>query len=132
VKDAPMTAKRGSCMKRRFEFQQRPGRTDMFRIVIFLVCTIAISGCDAVNTITEGTKQADAVAADLEKIIGMKPWVGLNWKNGQLTSVTVAFPQIYDAKPSQAVAEMVRDAVGKDFKQKPDNIVLSFSLGRRL
>jgi hypothetical protein len=45
--------------------------------------------------------------------------------------VTVTFPKLYDAKPMRELAETVRTAVGKEFKQTPENIVLAFSLARR-
>lgn len=60
----------------------------------------------------------------------MRPTVGFSWHNGRLTSVTVSFPRLYDAKPLRELAEAARAAVGKGFKQTPENIVLSFSLGK--
>jgi hypothetical protein len=44
--------------------------------------------------------------------------------------VTVNFPNLYDGKPLRELAEAVRTTVGKEFKQTPENIVLSFSLGK--
>jgi hypothetical protein len=43
--------------------------------------------------------------------------------------VTVAFPRLHDARPLGELAEQVRAAVTKEFKQTPDNIVLAFNLG---
>jgi hypothetical protein len=60
----------------------------------------------------------------------MKPQVGFNWQNGQLETVTVLFPRIYEAKPLCEVAEVVRRSVSSHFKQTPEDIVLAFSLGK--
>jgi hypothetical protein len=45
-------------------------------------------------------------------------------------TVTVAYPQLYERKPLAALAEIVRRSVEAHFKQKPEDIELSFSLGR--
>ena len=45
-------------------------------------------------------------------------------------TVTVTFPRLYDATPLRNVAETVRAAGGKEFKQTPEDIVLAFSLGK--
>lgn len=58
------------------------------------------------------------------------PQVGFSWRNGRLASVTVSFPRLYEAKPLGELAGAVRAAVGKEFKQTPDNIVLAFALGK--
>jgi hypothetical protein len=44
--------------------------------------------------------------------------------------VTVLFPSLYNDKPISELAEVVRAAVSKEFKQTPENIVLSFALGK--
>ncbi len=101
----------------------------MFRIAALLAFTISLAACDAVSTVTEGFKYAKAVEADVEHATGVKPQVGFNWNNGRLTSVTVAFPRLYDAKPLPELAETIRTSVKAQFKQTPENIVLAFSLG---
>jgi hypothetical protein len=102
----------------------------MFRIATVLAVAIGLAACDAVNTVTEGFKQAQAVESDLEQSTGIKPQVGFNWSNGQLVSVTVAFPRVYEAKPLRELAETTRASVTTQFKQTPENIVLAFSLGK--
>ncbi len=102
----------------------------MTRIAALLVCAFALAACDIVSTVTEGLQQARAVESDLEQSTGVKPQVGFNWRDGQLVSVTVEFPRLYDAKPLGELAGAVRAAVGKEFKQTPQNIVLAFSLGK--
>jgi len=106
----------------------------MFRIlatVIFAVSlAVSLAACDVVSTTTGGLQQARAVENVLAESIGIRPQVGINWSNGRLVSVTVAFPRIHETKSLRELADAVRTAVGKEFKQTPDNIVLAFSLGK--
>ena len=102
----------------------------MFRIAALLVFAASLAACDMISTLTDGLSYARAVESDLEATTGLKPEVGFNWKNGRLVQVTVTFPRLYDAKPLRDVAATVRAAVGKEFKQTPENIVLSFELGK--
>jgi hypothetical protein len=73
---------------------------------------------------------AKAVESDLEESTGVKPRVGFNWNNGRLISVTVAFPSIYEAKPLRELAETTRESVLRQFQQAPENIELTFSIGK--
>jgi hypothetical protein len=102
----------------------------MFRIAALLAFAASLAACDMFSTLTNGISYARAVENDLEAATGSKPQVGFNWRNGRLVTVTVTFPRLYDAKPLRDVAETVRAAVGKEFKQTPEAIVLAFSLGK--
>jgi len=102
----------------------------MSRFVLLLVCATTLAGCDALSTVTEGVKQSKAVAADLEQSTGVKPEVGFNWHNGRLVSVTIQFPRLYEDKPLNQLAGLVRDTVAKDFKQTPEHIVLAFAVDK--
>jgi hypothetical protein len=104
--------------------------TPMLKIAAILVIAIGLAACDAVGTVTEGFKQANAVASDLEASTGIKPEVGFNWNNGRLVSVTVTFPRVDESKPLRELAATVRAAVSKEFKQTPENIVVAFALGK--
>jgi hypothetical protein len=95
-----------------------------------LILAVGLAACDVFSTLVDGWKYAKAVETDLEASTGVKPEVGFHWRNGRLESVTVAFPRLYEAKPLPELAETVRRAVGNRFKQAPDDIVLSFSLGK--
>lgn len=88
-----------------------------------------VAGCGLVDAVFDGFKHAKAVENDLFAMVGVKPAVGFNWHNGRLTSVTVTFPNLLQDKPLQELADAARTAVGKEFKQRADNIVLAFSLG---
>src|SRR5262245_40280004 len=102
----------------------------MFKIATVFVFAIGIAACYAFNAVTEVFQHARAVESDIEQSTGMRPQVGFNWNNGRLTSVTVAFPRIYEAKPLRELAETTRALVTREFKQAPENIVLAFSLGK--
>jgi hypothetical protein len=102
----------------------------MSRFVPLLVLTVMLAGCDVVSTLTEGMQQVKAVETDLEQSTGVKPEVGFNWHNGRLTLVTVQFPPLYQDKPLNDLAGLVRGTVVKDFKQTPERIVLSFALDK--
>jgi hypothetical protein len=100
----------------------------MLRIAAALILALALAGCDAVNTMTEGFSHAKAVEKDLESATGVKPNVGFNWKNGSLTLVTVTFPRLIEAKSLRDLAAATRDSVSREFKQTPESIVLAFAV----
>jgi len=102
----------------------------MSKVLAILIVALTLASCDVVNTVTDGFKQARAVETDLESSTGLRPQVGFNWNNGRLTSVTVMFPRVHNGKPLPELADAVRTAIAKEFKQTPENIVLSFSLGK--
>jgi hypothetical protein len=101
----------------------------MPRLAAIVFLAIGLVGCDAISTLTDGLKFAKAVESDLQKSTGMTPQVGFNWSNGRLVQVTVTFPKLYDAKPIGELAATVRNAVISEFKQKPENILLTFVIG---
>lgn len=102
----------------------------MARAIAVVVLVAWLAGCGQFGMLTDGIKYAHAVESDLEQMTGVKPQVGFNWNNGRLRSVTVTFPRIFNANPVIELADKVRGVVVKEFKQTPDNIVLSFALGR--
>jgi len=101
------------------------GRT-MVRLAAIAALALALGGCDAINSAKEAFNEAQATAADLEVTTGVKPNVGFNWNNGHLTQVTVTFPRLMEGKPMPELVEAVRAAIRKEFKQEPENIILSF------
>jgi hypothetical protein len=100
----------------------------MLRIAAALIVALALAGCDAVNTMTEGFSHAKAVEKDLEGATGVKPNVGFNWRNGSLVQVTVQFPRVIESKSLRDLAAATRDSVGREFKQTPESIVLAFAI----
>jgi major membrane immunogen (membrane-anchored lipoprotein) len=100
----------------------------MIRIAAVVVLALGLAACGAVDTMTEGFKHAKAVESDLEASTGVRPQVGFNWRNGRLVQVTVSYPRLNETKPLHDLADAVRASVIKQFKQKPDNIVLAFAV----
>jgi hypothetical protein len=100
----------------------------MRKVILIAALAAGLGACGVISELTDGMKYAKAVEEDLEQAIGLKPAVGFNFNNGRLTSVTVAFPRLYDAKPLRELASTTRAAVEKEFKQAPDNVVVSFTL----
>jgi hypothetical protein len=104
-------------------------RPAAFRFAALLAVVLGVTACGVISTLVEGWKYAKAVEADLEAATGVRPSVGFNWSNGRLLTVTVAYPQLYEKKPLAALAVIVRRSVESHFQQKPEDVVLSFSLG---
>jgi hypothetical protein len=102
----------------------------MYKVVAILAVAANLAACDAISTVTEGYKYAKNVEGDLQSSTGVKPRVGFRWHNGRLQYVRVVFPRLIETKSLEELAAAVRVAVGREFKQNPDNIVLAFSLGK--
>lgn len=102
----------------------------MRRAIAVVTLAAALAACGMVGALVDGIKLAHAVEGDLAQTTGVKPDVGFNWNNGRLVTVTVTYPQLYDREPLPALAEKVRAAIAREFKQTPENIVLAFSLGK--
>ena len=97
-----------------------------------LICSLllgsALGGCNAVDSMKEGFEHSNAVAADLEKSLGSKPFVGFNWANGVLVNVNVEFGVRPAGKSLDEIEAATRDAVKKEFAQAPRKIVLAFDM----
>jgi len=102
----------------------------MRRTVFVLLAAASLAACGMIDTMVDGYKHVNALEAELQNTLGSKPDVGFNWHNGKLTQVSVSFPKLLEDKPLNQLAETVRTAVTKEFKQTPEDIVLSFSLGK--
>jgi hypothetical protein len=100
----------------------------MHKTVAIVVLAAGLAACGVIDTLVDGFKHAKAVETDLELETGSRPGVGFDWSNGRLTSVSVTFPRLIEIKPVHELADAVRAAVAKEFKQTPENIVLAFSL----
>ena len=49
---------------------------------------LGAAACSGISTLIDGWKFASAAAAELETETGTKPFVGFDWSNGRLRSVT--------------------------------------------
>ena len=75
-----------------------------------------------------GFEHSQAVATDLEKSVGQKPFVGFNWRNGSLTNINVTFNGIPKNKSPADIYEPARQAITSQFKQQPQQIIISFAI----
>lgn len=100
----------------------------MNKVALALLLSLSLTACDTVDTLQKGFEHSLAVADDLEKTIGSKPFVGFNWNNGILTSVTVTFEGLPKEKSAEEIARLVKVAIKERFKQEPKQIVLGFSI----
>ena len=97
----------------------------MFRLAAILVLAVALAGCDV---LTNGYAHIQAVGRNLEASTRVKPEVGFKWSNGRFEQVTVTFPSIPETRSLRELADEVRATVYKEFKDKPQTIVLGFEL----
>jgi hypothetical protein len=102
----------------------------MHKTIVIFILAACLAACGVISTLVDGFRISKAVESDLKEMTGVKPQVGFNWTNGRLVTVTVTFPQLYESQSLRELAGNVRIAVAKEFKQTPENIVLSFALGK--
>ena len=98
------------------------------RKIFIALLVIFLAGCDMASSMKDGLKHSELVAKDLEKSIGIKPFVGFNWHNGTFTTVTVNFPSIPNSKKLEETSQLVEKAVKYNFKKSPEQIVISFTI----
>jgi len=96
--------------------------------LIFSVLLIFVVSCGAVDSMTEGFEHKREVEADLEKALGQKPFVGFNWSNGSLTTVSVTFSGVPKNKSIGEIVKLSRGSIAAHFKQKPTEIVVAFAI----
>ncbi len=95
-------------------------------IATLLLAATLLFACDAVDTVREGFAHSEAVSTELEKSLGVKSFIGFNWNNKVLNSVTVTFQGIPTDHPLPEIAEIARKAVINEFKQEPKQISIAF------
>lgn len=98
------------------------------RLPAAVAIALALTACGPVDSLKEGFAHSTAVAESLEKTLGVKSFVGFNWGNGSLESVTVTFDGIPANVPLADIAEKSKQAVATEFKQVPSQVVISFAL----
>jgi Tfp pilus assembly protein PilP len=50
------------------------------KTISLLILLLTLAGCDAVDSMTEGFNHTQEVANEIEQLVGIKPFVGFNWK----------------------------------------------------
>lgn len=100
----------------------------MKKLVVLLALVFSIAGCGAFDSLSDGLKHSEEVSADLEKALGRKPLVGFRWSNGFLTSVSVTFEGVPDAKSTRDIVALARASIAQHFAQEPKTILVSFAV----
>ena len=100
----------------------------MTRKIVSLLCVLSLVACDAMDTMTDGISHSQAVSDKLESSLGLKSYVGFQWNNGSLNSVTVTFEGLPNSPGLPEISEQVKRAVSAEFKQIPKTIVVAFSV----
>lgn len=98
------------------------------RVLSAISVALVLSACGPVDTLKEGFAHSQAVSESLEKTLGVKPFVGFNWNNGVLASVSVTFQAIPANATLPDIVEKSRQAIATEFKQPPSQVVVSFAL----
>ncbi|WP_167144970.1 hypothetical protein [Pseudomonas sp. OTU750018] len=97
----------------------------MRRIFTFILL-ITLTGCDVTNNLKEGIAQSQLIAQRLEESTGIKPLVTVNWTNGALSYVNLTFHKIPYEISLPDISKLAKGAIEKEFKQIPEQIVISF------
>jgi hypothetical protein len=93
---------------------------------VTVALALFISGCNPIEMVQEQLAHSKAVSASLEKSTGLKSEVGFNWNNGKLTSVNVMFHGMPSNVALPELAEKSKAAVLAEFKENPQQLVISF------
>jgi hypothetical protein len=95
------------------------------RLFAVLFIATAMSACDVASTVKDGMEKSGATASAIEARIKVKPQIGFNYHNGNLTTVTVQFSSVPNATLIE-IERVAREEIGKAFQATPPNLVISF------
>jgi uncharacterized protein YceK len=100
----------------------------MRNLGLALLIACLLSGCGFFDTLTNGWEHSRAVAADLERALGSKPFVGFQWQNRALTEVSVVFSEIPEGYSIEEIAGLARGSIEQHFERAPRQVVIMFTL----
>ncbi|NLR74265.1 hypothetical protein [Leeia aquatica] len=98
----------------------------MLRILAAVLLALTLAACNPLESLSDGLRNSEAVATELEQSLGVKSFVVFNIHNGTLTSVTVTFESVPAHATLPEIAAKTRSAVLKAFKQTPGSVLISF------
>lgn len=98
------------------------------RLIALLAFSALLAACGPIDSLKEGFAHSQAVSAELEKSLGLKSFVGFNWNNGSLTSVSVTFEGVPSGVPLADIVAKSKQAVIAEFKQTPKQVVVAFTV----
>jgi hypothetical protein len=88
---------------------------------------LLLAGCGPIDLMKEGFAHSTAVSARLEKTLGVKSFVGFNWSNGSLNSVSVTFQGIPANVALADIMAQSKEAIAAEFRQTPSEVVVAFA-----
>ena len=91
-----------------------------------MVGVLLLSACGMIGDMSDALEKSEAIAVELEKEIGTKPFVGWNINNGTLTNVTVTFP--IEGVSKLTIGELdakVRVVVARSFDKPLEQLIVS-------
>ena len=98
----------------------------MFRLPLLAIAAAhLLSGCDPAPPLIR-PDQAQLLAGELEKTLGLKPDVDVNQQNGELASVRLTFPGLPGNTDLIYLSSEAKRAVLAEFNRTPRQIVISF------
>jgi hypothetical protein len=104
----------------------------MARYVLLVLTLGILSACDAVtgayDTMKESIVQAQAVSDDIEKAVGARAAVSVNWKNGELAQVSLSFEGVPKDVRVSEIAEHARASLLKRMAKEPKQLLIAFSI----
>jgi len=104
----------------------------MPRVLLLACLLVPLAACDAVNetinNVREGIVQAQGVSEDIEKAVGARAGVSVNWKNGELELVNVSFEGVPKDIRIAELAEHARASIRKRLAKEPKRLVIAFTI----
>jgi hypothetical protein len=105
----------------------------MTRYALVVLMAGVLSACEAVtgayDTVKESLVQAQGVSDDIEKAVGARAAVSVNWKNGELAQVSLSFEGVPKDVRISEIAEHARASLLKRMAKEPKQLVIAFSIG---
>ena len=96
-----------------------------FFSLTLLACALLI-GCGQIDQAVKYLEQADAVAADLEAITGIRPTTSAQWDNDEFKEFVVEFSQTPDDFSPGEVRTHARQLVATYFSSSPQQLTVKF------
>ena len=90
-----------------------------------LACALLI-GCGQIDKAMMYSEQADAVAAELEDITGIRPSTSASWKNGEFREFVVEFDQVPAGFTSDDIVAHAEASIAHHFDASPRNLKVRF------
>ena len=96
-----------------------------FLFLTLLACALLI-GCGQIDQAMKYSEQADAVAAKLEDITGIKPSTSASWENSEFREFVIEFDQIPAGIPPDEIRAHALESIKAHFNSTPEKLTVNF------